>query len=119
MCLSRVTGPRQISEGTSYRGRRLRMAELRDLASQDTADEFGVGMAPPPKIAHNSINVERRAVVSDRQGIAIVLKEKPTGCPRRSWHPCAAGIQSANAVHETIGSVVSVAADDDIGVAPS
>ena len=122
---SRAMATQRPLHGTNIEGERpiygcgLRSTELRGLAGQDTAHEFGVGMAPLPQIDDNSISVERRTVMSDCHGIAIVFKKQPTGCPRRLWHPRAARIQRANAVNEAIGRGVSMPADDDIGIAPS
>jgi hypothetical protein len=86
-------------------------------SGQDGADECGVGMTPPAKIADDSVNVKRRATLRDCQGIAIIVKEQPAGGPAVSGHPRTAGIQRANAVDQTVGDDVSVAADDDIGIA--
>ena len=105
--------------GTGFSGLRATLGRAAGLAGEDRADEFRIWMAPPPKIADNSIDVERRAAAGGRQGTIFILEEQPAGRSRRSRHSRAARIQRPNPVNETIGGDVSMAADNDIGIASS
>jgi hypothetical protein len=87
------------------------------LSGEDGGNEFRVGMASPPKVADNGINVKRRTALGDGQGIAVILKQKPAGGAAGTRHASAAGIEGADAVNKTIGGEMSVATDDHIGAA--
>jgi hypothetical protein len=73
-------------------------------------------MASATKIADNGLDVKRHAAVSDRQTITAVFEEKPARNTAGARQPRATGIERTDTADETIGSGVSMAADDDIGV---
>ena len=87
------------------------------LSGEDGGDELRVGMAPPSKVADNSVNVKRRAVAGDDEAIAIVFKEKPAGRAGCPGHPGTAGIEGTDAVNEPVRGQMSMAADHDISAA--
>lgn len=94
-----------------------RCPHLLALPGEDGGNELRVGMASPPQVTYNGIDVEGHTAVGDGQGIAIVFKQEPAGDAAGTGHAGAAGIEGADAVNETIGDGMSVAADDHIGTA--
>jgi len=74
---------------------------------------------PPMQVTDDRANIERRAVASDGQVAPTVLKYKLTGHAWCAGHSRAAGIERPDAVNEPIVGGMRMAADDDIGLAPS
>jgi hypothetical protein len=71
-------------------------------AGEDGGDELCVGMASSAKVGDNGIDVETHAAVGDGQSVAVVLQEKPAGRAAGTGQSCAAGVESTDAVNETI-----------------
>ena len=87
------------------------------LSGEDGGDELGVGVASPVKVADDRIDVEGDAAVGDGQSLAVTFKENPAGGAAGAGQSGTAGIKGPDAVDETIGGEMSMAADDDIGTA--
>jgi hypothetical protein len=87
------------------------------LSGEDGGGELGVGMASAVKVADDCFNVEGRCAVGDSYGTSVVLKKKPAGDAAGGRKSGTAGIEGADAINETIGREMSMAADDDIGTA--
>jgi len=85
------------------------------LAGEDGGDELRVGMPPPVKIADDGLRVERHAAVRDHQFIAGVFKEQPAGGAAGAGQSRTAGVEGPDIADKTVGGVVSVAADNDVG----
>jgi hypothetical protein len=52
---------------------------LSALPSEHRGDEFGVRVAPAPKVTDHSSNVERRIALSDGKTMTVVVKQQPAG----------------------------------------
>jgi hypothetical protein len=87
------------------------------LSGEEGGDELGVRVAPAVKIADDRIDIEGDAAMGDGQGLAVVFQENPAGRAAGTGQAGAAGIEGPDAVDETVGGDVSMAADDDVGAA--
>jgi hypothetical protein len=87
------------------------------LSGEDGGGELGVGMASAAKVADDCFHVKGRRAVGDSYGTSVVLKKKPAGDAAGGGKSGTAGIEGADAINETIGREMSMAADDDIGTA--
>jgi hypothetical protein len=74
-------------------------------------------VASPVKIADDRVDVEGDAAVGDSQGLAVPFEEHPAGGAAGTGQSGAAGIEGPDAVDETVGGDMGMAADDDIGAA--
>jgi hypothetical protein len=87
------------------------------LPGENGGDELRVGMTSPPQVADDGIDVKRHAAVRHCQPVAVIFKQEPAGGTESTGHPRAAGVEGTDAVNETIGDEMSVAADDHVSAA--
>lgn len=74
-------------------------------------------MTPAAQVADNGLDIKRHAAVRDGQIIAVIFNEKPARSAAGAWQPRGTRIEGADAVDETIGGHMGMAASDDAGAA--
>ncbi len=74
-------------------------------------------MTAVAKVADHGGDVKGRGVLGDGQGIAVVVEQEPASGAGGPGQPRGAGVEHPDAVNETIGRDMGMAADDDVGAA--